>query len=102
MSDQQTVQPPPPGPPGPDDIRPAGAGDVTLERRVERLEDAQMDIRERLVRLETRVDAIAVQMVTKADLKAGLAAMEATLLKWFIGTALALTGIVFTVARLIK
>jgi hypothetical protein len=62
------------------------------------MEDTQMDIRERLVRLETRVDAIASQMATKAD----LAALEATLLKWFIGTALALTAIVFAAARLIK
>jgi hypothetical protein len=62
------------------------------------MEDTQMDIRERLVRLETRVEAIASQMATKAD----LAALEATLLKWFIGTALALTAIVFAAARLIK
>lgn len=69
-----------------------------LARRVERLEDAQLEIRERLARLEARLKGVSIQMATKAD----LAALEATLLKWFVGTAVALASLAFAAARFIR
>ena len=48
----------PPGPPGDDD----------LNRRVEALEKALPYIRERVVRVETKLEAIRKNMATKADL----------------------------------
>jgi BMFP domain-containing protein YqiC len=116
-----------------------------LVRRVERLEDGQLDTRERLARLETRVediaaqmvtktefaalsvrvDAIAGQMVTKAEfaalsgrvdalgaqmatradieaLNAKIASFETSLLKWMIGTAVALASLAFAAGRFIR
>jgi hypothetical protein len=64
---------------------------MDLERRVEKLEAFAEDAKERLVRIETRLDGMA----TKAD----LAALEATILKWFIATAVALTGLAFAAGR---
>jgi hypothetical protein len=65
---------------------------------VERLEDAQLEIRERLARLEARLEGVSTQMATKAD----LAALEATLLKWFVATAVALASLAFAAARFIR
>ncbi|SDG19859.1 MULTISPECIES: hypothetical protein [unclassified Duganella] len=64
---------------------------MDLERRVEKLEAFAEDAKERLVRIETHLDGMA----TKAD----LAALEATILKWFIATAVALTGLAFAAGR---
>jgi hypothetical protein len=50
------------------------------------------DIRERLA----RVEAGLLHLATKND----LATLESTLLKWFIGTALAITGCVFAAAKI--
>lgn len=69
-----------------------------IARRVERLEDAQLEIRERLARLEARLEGVSTQMATKAD----LAALEATLLTWFVGTAVALASLAFAAARFIR
>ncbi len=51
------------------------------------------DIRERMAHIE----AGFVHVATKND----VATLESTLLKWFIGTAIALTGLVFATARLV-
>lgn len=64
---------------------------MDTERRVEKLELFAEDAKERLVRIETRLDGMA----TKAD----LAALEATILKWFIATAVTLTGLAFAAGR---
>lgn len=69
-----------------------------IARRVERLEDAQLEIRERLARLEARLEGVSTQMATKAD----LGALEATLPKWFVGTAVALASLAFAAARFIR
>ena len=78
---------------------PPGGDD--LERRVQELEKAIPDIRERLVRVETKLDGLEKHGATKAD----LAAVESTLIKWFVGTAFAMvglaTGIGFGLARLL-
>lgn len=62
-----------------------------LEGRVERLEAFAEDAKERLVRIETRLDGMA----TKAD----LAALETRLLKWYIATAVTLTALAFAAGR---
>ena len=76
-----------------------------METRIEKLEDFAPIAHERLVRIETRVDGISANMATKADIasmKADIAALETTLLKWFIGTSIALSGLAFAVARFLK
>lgn len=88
---------------------PTGGGD--LEKRVEALEKAVPDIRERLVRIETKLEAIDKHGATKTDIEAVLTRIEATgtkietmgrtMIQWSIGTALVLTGIAFTAARVI-
>lgn len=117
-----------------------GGGD--MEKRVEAIEKVIPEIRERLVRVETRLEAIGANMATKADLvsatsktdasvaalktetQANLASlkadtqasisslsieiqsMETRLIKWFVSTAFAMTGvataIAFGLARLLK
>lgn len=81
---------------------PPGGDDV--ERRVEALEKSIPDIRERLARVETKVDHIEKNMATKADiaeLRTSMADGFNAQTKWFIGTALAMAVIAFTAARFI-
>ncbi|MFL6675933.1 MAG: hypothetical protein ACJ8LG_21905 [Massilia sp.] len=66
---------------------------------------AQMATKSDLAQMATKSEL--TQMATKADLaqmatKADLVALEATMLKWFIGTAIALTGLVIAATQLIK
>lgn len=82
--------------------KPPGGGN--LEQRVEALEKAIPDIRERLVRVETKVDNIEKNMATKAD----LADLKSDLFKaindqtWkFMAVAGVLAGLAFTAARFI-
>lgn len=115
-----------------------GSGDSELEKRVEALEKAIPEMRERLVRVETKLDSMERNMATQAnmaDLRADFAKefggirtdlaeetgtinqsvanfrteitrLEGTLIKWFIVTALALSGgigtIAFGLARALK
>lgn len=91
----------PPGPPGDDE----------LKSRVEALEKALPDIRERMVRVETKLDGIEKTMATKTDLgdlKVSMAELKTSVIegfnnqtKWFVATAAVLAGIAFTAARLI-
>jgi tetrahydromethanopterin S-methyltransferase subunit B len=71
--------------------------DMDMEQRVDKLEIFADDTKQRLARIETRLDETA----TKADLYA----LETRLVKWFVGTAIALSAgvstIVFAIAKLI-
>lgn len=67
--------------------------DVSFQARLTELEQMTTDIRERMAHIE----AGFVHVATKND----VATLESTLLKWFIGTAIALTGLVFATARLV-
>lgn len=67
--------------------------DSHMEERVKELERTATDIRERLARMESGLAHVA----TRAD----VASVESTLLKWFVGTAIALAGLAFAAARLI-
>lgn len=74
---------------------PPGGGGSALEKRVENLESAVRDVREKLIRIESKVDSIEKHGSTKAD----LTGMESTLIKWFLATALAITGITFAIVK---
>ncbi len=63
---------------------------MDLEQRVDSLEDFRDDTRQRLVRIETRLE----EMATKTD----LALLETRLIKWFIATAFAITTVMTGVA----
>tara|TARA_R110000751_G_scaffold78736_1_gene158865 strand:+ start:8214 stop:8549 length:336 start_codon:yes stop_codon:yes gene_type:complete len=73
-----------------------------MERRMQLLEAAIPDIREKLTRSEAKLDSIDKHGATKAD----LASTESTLIKWYVGTAFALVGLAsamaFGVARLLS
>lgn len=74
---------------------------MDLEQRVDTLEVFRDDTRERLLRIETRLDAVEAHMATKAD----LAALETRLIKWMIASAFGMTtvmsGVIIAVVRLI-
>lgn len=79
-------------------------GDNGLEKRVEALEKSIPDIRERLARVETKIDHIEKTMSTKTDmaeLKASIADGFNSQTNWFIGAAMALAVLAFTAARFI-
>lgn len=64
-----------------------------METRIIKLEEFTEEARDRLARIETRLD----HMATKED----VSKLESTLLRWFIGTAISLTALAFTAAKLI-
>lgn len=64
-----------------------GGGD--LEARVAALEKAVPEIRERLVVISGKVNSIEKHSATKAD----LATTELNLIKWYVATAFAMTGL---------
>jgi hypothetical protein len=73
-----------------------------LESRGAKLEqfvdECRKDLRSidvRLTRVETLTGGITKNMATKAD----LSQLESTLLKWFIGTAIAVAGLAFAAAK---
>lgn len=101
-----------------------------MEQRIEKLEEFAANAKERLVRIEARLDGmderfigidkrldgidkrldgidkrldgIDSRMVTKSDLAAGLATLEVTILKWSMATAITLTSLVFLIVRFVK
>ena len=68
-----------------------------MEDRRSKLESINEKTLERLSALEVDLAVVKSNYATKED----LAKMEGTLLKWFIGTAVALTGIAFAAARFV-
>ncbi|MHA4868166.1 hypothetical protein ACXZ1M_10710 [Duganella sp. PWIR1] len=77
---------------------------MDIEERVTRLEHFAEEVKHRLARIEARLDVIEAQLTHMAT-KADLAALETRLIKWFIGTAFAITtvmaGVAVAVAKLI-
>lgn len=71
-----------------DNSRPP-AEDGRIEVRVTKLEGEVVEFRERLIRIETRLD----QTATKEDVER----MGATLVRWFIGTMLGSFALLITV-----
>lgn len=75
-----------------------------MEARVAALEKSTLEIREKLVRVETKLEGIEKTMATKADLadlKTAIAEGFTSQTKWFISTAIALAVIAFTAAKFI-
>lgn len=77
---------------------------MEAEQRFERLELFAEEVKQRLARIEARLDVIESQlphMATKAD----LAALETRLIKWMIATAFGITtvmsGVIVAVVKLI-
>ncbi|MBH3464450.1 hypothetical protein I5Q49_06270 [Pseudomonas carnis] len=80
-----------------------GGGDI-LEQRIVALEKSTLEIREKLVRIETKLEGVEKTMATKADLsdlKTAIAEGFTSQTKWFISTAVALAVIAFTAAKFI-
>ncbi len=71
--------------------------DGDMEARVAKLEETMASVRERLVAIETKLDNVDKSMCTKADMNA----LESTLIKWFMATALILASLAFTAAKFI-
>lgn len=86
-------------------------GGNELEKRVENLEKNVADIRERLSRVETKLEGIEKNMATKADIaaigtilaefKASIAEGTITQTRWIITFCVGLAGLAFTAAKLI-
>ena len=94
----------PPSPPV--DGPPPKGDDGGMEPRVKKLEDFVDGAREefrtidvRLTKIETRLDGIATTIATSMATKGDLAAMESTLVKWLVVTAIAMIGTTFAVAK---
>jgi hypothetical protein len=62
---------------------------MDIESRLGKLEDFAVETRERLTRIETRLD----QTATKAD----LAELSATMIKWMVGMAFGMSAAAITV-----
>lgn len=60
-----------------------------MEARVSSLEKAIPEIKERLALISAKVDSIEKHSATKAD----LATTELNLIKWYVATAFAMTGL---------
>ena len=69
-----------------------------MENRILNLVSINQNILDRLSALEADLAVVKSNYATKED----LAKMEGTLLKWFIGTAVAMLGISFTAAKFIN
>ena len=66
-----------------------------MENRILNLVSINQNILDRLSALEADLAVVKSNYATKED----LAKMEGTLLKWFIGTAVVISGIAFTAAK---
>lgn len=86
----------------------SGGGGDLLEQRIAALEKAIPDIRERLVRVETKLDNVEKNMATKSDLESLRGAISTELQKtvsdstWrFVQISVVLAGLAFTAAKFI-
>lgn len=81
-----------------------GGGGSDVDARVIALEKTTAEIREKLVRVETKLEGIEKNMATKTDLaelRTAIAEGFTSQTKWFISTAIALAVIAFTAAKFI-
>lgn len=83
-------------------------GDDQLEARVAALEKSLPDIRERLARVETKLDIVEKNMATKSDLEALRGSISTDMQKaitdstWrFVQVSVVLAGLAFTAAKFI-
>jgi hypothetical protein len=64
-----------------------------MEARVAKIEEFAVETRDRLARIESRLDGIDERMATKAD----LAQLSERMIKWIAGTAIATSAAAITV-----
>lgn len=72
-----------------------------MEKRDEKLEATSTDIQSRMVRIEIRLESIESNMASHTDianLKNDIAGLELRLIKWFVATAFAMTGLTATIS----
>lgn len=81
---------------------------METEQRLEKQEAFADDTKQRLVRIETRLDGMDARMATKEDvanLRGEMHQMETRIIKWFVGTAITLSAavstLVFAIAKFI-
>jgi predicted methyltransferase len=67
-----------------------------MEARITKLEEFAAETKDRLVRIETRLDGINATMATMAT-KADLADLSERMIKWIAGTAIAMSAAAITV-----
>jgi len=75
-----------------------------MDGRIVALEKSTLEIREKLVRVETKLEGIEATMASKtdlADLRTAIAEGFTAQTKWAISTAVALAVIAFTAAKFI-
>ena len=80
-----------------------------IDRRFDGIDKRLDGMDRRFDGIDKRLDDMQSRMATKADLavldattKASIAALETTLIKWFVATAITLTSLVFVVVRFVK
>lgn len=71
---------------------------MDLESRIRKVEETLGDVRVDVAGVRQKLDSEMPTLVTKAELKS----LEATMIKWMVGVALAIGGLAFAVARFIK
>ncbi len=71
--------------------------DGGMEARIAKLEETMTDVKERLGRIETRLDSMDTHLATKSELHR----LESTLIKWFVATASVLATLAFSAAKFI-
>jgi hypothetical protein len=74
-----------------------GRHDGCMEARISALESANLETRDRLARIETRLEAVA----TKSDLHRELAGQTWRFLTWTTTIGIALIGATFAIAKLV-
>lgn len=84
-------------PKGPVDNGGQNEDDGRMDARLTKLESIAEKTQDRLASIEQDVAVIKSNYATKAD----ISALESTLLKWFIATAVTMTGLAFTIAKFV-
>lgn len=84
-------------PPPPVDIPRGDRDDSPMEKRIEALEAANLETRDRLARIETKLDTFA----TKADLHEVISGQTWKIVMWMTSVGIVLAGATFTIAKLV-
>lgn len=98
----ESQEPPPPGPPVDSDRR--SGDDGGMEARLSKLESLFEQALERISAIELDIAVIRSNYATREDIskmREDLAKLEATLIKWFIATAVTIVSLAFAAAKFI-
>lgn len=76
--------------------------DGGMEARVVKLEDAMTEVRDRLVRIETRMESFETNFATKADLHREINAQTWRLITWMTGICTALVAASYFIAHALR